>query len=154
MLGADSVERASELTNGAMVTVDVATEPNLKGQQHALGTGPMLVRQGKLHEVTARMSEQKHPRAAIGWNEKYLFFGVSDGRRKAISEGIKLSEMAEFMIALGCDEVINMDGGQSTTLILNGEILNAQTPGSKHEVANGVVVLRRPAVDDDEDVEK
>jgi exopolysaccharide biosynthesis protein len=142
------------LTNGAVVTIDVATEPNLKGQQHALGTGPMLVRHGKLHEVTARMSEQKHPRAAIGWNERYLFLGVSDGRRKGVSEGIKLSEMAEFMIDLGCDEVINMDGGQSTTLILNGEILNAQTPGGKHEVANGVVILRRPIVDDDDDVEK
>lgn len=154
MLGAGSMERASGLTNGAMVTIDVATEPDLKGQQHALGTGPMLVRGGKVYEVTARMSEQKHPRAAIGWNEKYLFLGVSDGRRKAVSEGIKLSEMAEFMIELGCDEVINMDGGQSSTLILNNEILNAQTPGSKHEVANGVVVLRRPTADDEEDVEK
>ena len=154
MLGTNLIERASGLTNGAIVTIDVATQPNLNGQQHALGTGPMLVRHGKLHEVTARMSEQKHPRAAIGWNEKYLFFGVSDGRRKGVSEGIKLSEMAEFMIALGCEEVINMDGGQSSTLIANGEILNVQTPGGKHEVANGVVVLRRPITDDDEDVEK
>ena len=153
MVGSNLVKKLPTLTNGTLLTINVATEPDLTGRQHALGTGPMLVRDGKLYEVTARMSEQQHPRAAIGWNDKYLFFAVSDGRRKGISEGIKLSEMAEFMIALGCDEAINMDGGQSTTLMLNGEIINAQTPGGKHEVANAVVVLRKPAVEDN-DVDK
>jgi hypothetical protein len=147
----NTLETVGPLTNGTRVTISVGTEPDLSGIQHALGTGPMLVRAGKQQEVSARMSEQQHPRAAIGWNDKYLFLAVSDGRRKGISEGIRLSEMADFMIALGCDEAINMDGGQSTTLMLNGEIVNAQTPGGKHEVANGVAILRAPSGDEDID---
>lgn len=147
----NTLARLGPLTNGTRVTISVGTEPDLTGIQHALGTGPMLVRAGKLHDVNARMSEQDHPRAAIGWNERFLFLAVSDGRRKGISEGIRLSEMAEFMVELGCAEAINMDGGQSTTLMLNNEIVNAQTPGGKHEVANGVVILRAPSGEEDID---
>jgi hypothetical protein len=141
-LGPDALARLPEITNGMAVSISVATEPNLSGVQHALGTGPMLVRNGALYEVTARMSEQLHPRAAVGWNETYLFLAVADGRQKGVSAGLRLSEMAEFMIELGCDEAIDMDGGQSTTLMLNGTIINQQSSG-RHEVANGIVILRR-----------
>jgi hypothetical protein len=141
-LSSNALRTLAPLTNGMPVTIAAATEPDLTGLQHALGTGPMLVRDGMIHDVTARMSDQQHPRAAVGWNDDFLYFAVSDGRRKGISEGIRLVEMAEFMVALGCRESINMDGGQSTTLMLNGEVINVQTPGGKHEVANGIVVLR------------
>ena len=146
-LGPEALSRLGEITNGTPVSISVATEPDLSGIQHALGTGPMLVRDGKPYEVTARMSEQQHPRAAIGWNDKYLFLAVADGRQKGISAGLRLSEMADFMIELGCDEAIDMDGGQSTTLMLNGAIINQQSSG-RHEVANGVVVLRRRVTED------
>jgi len=145
-LSSNAVRKLPPLKIGLPVSITVVTKPDLTGLEHALGTGPMLVRGGQLHEVTVRMSEQPHPRAAIGWNDQHLFFAVSDGRRKGISEGIRLAEMAEFMIALGCKEAINMDGGQSTTLMVNGQIINAQTPGGKHEVANGIVILRKPAM--------
>lgn len=134
------------LTPGTPVTITAATDPDLTGVQEALGTGPMLVRDGEPYEVTARMSEQLHPRAALGWNSKYLYFATADGRQKEISIGIKLSDMAEFMIELGCEEAINMDGGQSTTLMLNGQIINQQSSGL-HAIANGIVVLRRSAAE-------
>jgi exopolysaccharide biosynthesis protein len=88
----------------------------------------MLVTNGKRNEVSTRMSEQPHPRSAVGWNERFLYFATVDGRQREISLGLRLSEMADFMVDLGCREVINMDGGQSTTLILNGEIINHPAP--------------------------
>lgn len=149
MLGSNLLARIPEITNGTPVTITVATEPDLSGIQEALGTGPMLVRDGGTnstspHILTARMSEQMHPRAALGWNKKYLYLATADGRQKEISVGIKLSEMAAFMIELGCEEAINMDGGQSTTLMLNGKIINQQSSGL-HAIANGIVILRKPA---------
>jgi hypothetical protein len=143
-LGPDALKRLPEIANGASISISVATEPNLSGIRHGLGTGPMLVREGKPYEVTARMSEQAHPRAAIGWNDKYLYLAVADGRQKGISAGLRLSEMADFMIDLGCEEAIDMDGGQSTTLMLNGVVINQPSSG-RHDVANGIVVLRRLA---------
>src|SRR6185436_16984996 len=102
-LGSDLFAKLPELTNGTPVTISVATEPDLSGVQTGLGTGPMLVRDGKLYEVTAQMSEQLHPRAAIGWDERYLYLVVVDGRQAGLSVGARLSQIAEFMIELGCD---------------------------------------------------
>jgi len=150
MVGSNLLASVPEITNGTPVTITAATEPDLSGIQEALGTGPMLVQGGQPSEVTARMSEQLHPRAALGWNEKYLYLTTADGRQKEISVGIKLAEMADFMIELGCEEVINMDGGQSTTLMLNGKIINQQSSGL-HAVANGIVVLRKPTPENPDD---
>jgi hypothetical protein len=148
-LGSNLLDELPEITNGTPVTINVATDPDLSGIEHALGTGPMLVRDGQVYEVKARMSEQLHPRAALGWNGQHLFFAVADGRQKDISVGIKLSEMADFMIDLGCQEAIDMDGGQSTTLMLNGRIINQQ-PSGRHDIANGIVVLRKTRTDNDD----
>jgi hypothetical protein len=144
MVGSNLVATMPELSNGTPVTITVATEPDLSGIEHALGTGPMLVRSGTAQEVQARLSEQLHPRAAIGWNEKYLYLATADGRQRGISIGITLSRMAEFMAELGCTEAINMDGGQSTTLMFHGKVINQPTR-ARHEVANGIVIVRRPA---------
>jgi exopolysaccharide biosynthesis protein len=122
----------------------------------------MLVHGGKVYEVKARMSDQLHPRSALGWNDKYLYLAVADGRQPGFSVGIRLSQMAEFMAAIGCTEVVNMDGGPSTRLMLNGAVINhptdaarnsrnSTTAGREREIANAIVILRKPAVEEDVD---
>ncbi|HEY0549490.1 MAG TPA: phosphodiester glycosidase family protein [Verrucomicrobiae bacterium] len=161
-LGSNLVARLPALTNGTPVTISVATAPDLTGVQTGLGTGPMLVHEGKIYEVTARMSEQLHPRSALGWNERYLYLAVADGRQPGLSVGIQLSQMAKFMIDLGCDEVINMDGGLSTTLMLNGAVINhpsngvrtskgVTTGGYERDIANAIVILRKRAMEEETD---
>jgi hypothetical protein len=154
-LGSNMVVTLPGLTNGMPVTITVATEPDLSGVQTALGTGPMLVRDGRPYELAARSSDQLHPRSAVGWNDKYLFLAVADGRQPGVSVGIRLSAMTDFLIALGCLEAINMDGGLSTTLMLNGAIINQASiggragrniesnPGREREIANAIVVVRK-----------
>src|SRR3954470_15078019 len=119
-LSSNAVAGHEALTNGAVVRIDVRTNPDLTGVQDALGSGPMLVREGERFEVTARMSDKPHPRSGIGWSDDFLFFAVADGRQPGISVGVTLPEFADFLIELGCDDAIDMDGGQSTTLMLNG----------------------------------
>lgn len=104
----------------------------------------MLVRDGERFEVTARMSDKPHPRSGIGWNDDFLIFAVADGRQPGISVGVTLPEFADFMIELGCQEAIDMDGGQSTTLMVNDGVINHPADGRPRDVANGVVVLRKP----------
>lgn len=161
-LGSNLVASLPELTNGTPVTITVATAPDLTGVQTGLGTGPMLVHAGKIYEVTARMSEQLHPRSALGWNDKYLYLAVADGRQPGHSVGIRLSQMAAFMAGLGCDEVINMDGGLSTVLMLNGAVINrpsngvktsrgVTTTGHERDIANAIVILRKRAAEEEVD---
>lgn len=163
-LGSNLVTTLPELTNGTPVTITVATEPDLSGVSEALGTGPMLVLDGKPHETKARMSEALHPRSAIGWNEQHLFLAVADGRQPGLSVGIQLSDMADFLVTLGCREAINMDGGVSTTLMLNGQTINSPsfaistpkngppTPGRQRPIKNAIVILRKtPPADENAD---
>jgi hypothetical protein len=161
-LGSNLVASLPELTNGTPVTITVATEPDLTGVQTGLGTGPMLVHEGKIYKISARMSEQLHPRSALGWDDKYLYLAVADGRQPGLSVGIRLSQMADFMAGLGCEEVINMDGGLSTTLMLNGMVINhpsdgvrtsrgVTSAGREREIANAIVILRKRVTEEDAD---
>jgi large repetitive protein len=150
-LGPNLVANLPAITNGTSVTIRVATEPDLSGVQTAIGSGPMLVRDGRRQEVTARTSEQLHPRSALGWNDQYLYLAVADGRQKGISTGLRLSEMADFLIELGCQQAITMDGGPSTRLILNGTTINHPIQGRDRDIANAIVVLRKSAAAEDPD---
>jgi exopolysaccharide biosynthesis protein len=87
----------------------------------------------------------RHPRTAVGWNKKYIFFVVVDGRQKELSMGMTYVELAHFFKNLGCTEAINLDGGGSTTFWLDGKIMNS--PSDKHErsVANCLFIVEHGA---------
>lgn len=72
-----------------------------------------------------------NPRMAIGIidNLHYVFV-VSDGRTEE-SEGLSLLELAEFMDALGVETAYNLDGGGSSTMYFNGEIINNPTTNGR-----------------------
>jgi hypothetical protein len=158
-LAPKTVESYPDVTNGTPVTIAVATDPDLTGIQTALGTGPMLVHAGQPYELDAYKSEQLHPRSAMGWNDKFLYLAVADGRQPGLSIGVTLEQMADFLVALGCQEAINMDGGQSTELVLNGKILNnvslgagrLQQVGREGNIANAIVILRKPGLSEKDD---
>ncbi len=57
----------------------------------------------------------------------YVFL-VSDGRSSE-STGLTLYELAEVMQSLGCTVAYNMDGGGSTTMYFNGQVVNNPTSG-------------------------
>jgi hypothetical protein len=92
-------------------------------------------------------SEQRDPRTALGTNRngRYLYIVVIDGRQPFYSEGATLPEVAGLMIEQGAFIAMNMDGGGSSTLVIEGEdgepeILNSPIdryiPGMERPVAN------------------
>lgn len=95
-----------------------------------LGAGPLLVREGKVfipvnEEVFFGTSiPDVHPRTAAGITpEGDLILLLVDGRQ-LISRGVDLPELAQIMIELGCEDAINLDGGGSSALVVNGMLLN------------------------------
>jgi hypothetical protein len=104
-----------------------------------LQAGPMLVAGGDVvfdrgtdHEgfsagagqFDSDITEGRHPRSAIGVSDEDLFLVCCDGRRTGVDAGLTLDELAEFMLALGCRDAMNLDGGGSTTLVHRGHLLN------------------------------
>jgi hypothetical protein len=107
----------------------------------AIGGAPVLVEGGQV-KVTAEaeaiprnMDQRTHPRTVLGWaggNRMLLF--VCDGRQKDWSMGLKLGEVAAVMRDLGCVEALNLDGGGSTTLVVNGQVINKPSDGRERNV--------------------
>ncbi|HEY9173786.1 MAG TPA: phosphodiester glycosidase family protein [Verrucomicrobiae bacterium] len=66
--------------------------------------------------------KDRHPRSAVGVsrNGRYLILMTVDGRQPGYSEGASTAETAEWMRKLGAHHALNLDGGGSTTLVIEG----------------------------------
>jgi hypothetical protein len=68
---------------------------------------------------------ERHPRTAIAYNDDYIFFIVVDGRDPENSIGMTIDELALFTRdTLGATWGINQDGGGSSTMVINGIVVN------------------------------
>ena len=117
------------------------TRPNLAGVKTAIGAGRILIAGGKMPNL-GPPNQPRHPRSIIGWNNKYLFFIVVDGRQKGLSIGMTYPEMAALAKEYGCAEAVEFDGGGSSTLWATGKILNSPSDGRPRAIANGLILLR------------
>ena len=110
---------------------DTTTDSLIQKQAwQVLSFGPVLVENGEV-AVTENdevgMAMASNPRTAIGTVAKnHYLFVVSDGRT-AESAGLSLYELANFMKSLGATNVYNLDGGGSSTMVFQGEVVNNPT---------------------------
>ena len=102
------------------------------GVVNLLAFGPALVENGEIAvdtntEVGQAMAS--NPRTAIGIiDENHYIIVVSDGRTSE-SEGLSLYQLAEVMKSYGAKIAYNLDGGGSSTLYFNGQVINKPTTG-------------------------
>ena len=151
-VGPEAMEKIPRIRQGVELVLSMATEPDLSGVRAAISGGPMLVRNGRRLRIDVRDSDayefttmiERHPRAAIGWNDDYILLATVDGRYEGVSEGMTLKEFAAFLVRLGCREALNLDGGGSATLWYDGRVRNYLCDGYERDVANSVIVRRRP----------
>ena len=102
------------------------------GVVNLLAFGPALVENGEITvdtntEVGQAMAS--NPRTAIGIiDENHYIIVVSDGRTSE-SKGLSLYQLAEVMKSYGAKTAYNLDGGGSSTLYFNGQVINKPTTG-------------------------
>lgn len=114
----------------------------------ALGAGPVLVWDGRVRvaadeEVFFGSSiPEVHPRTAAGRTEDgSLLLLVVDGRQTQ-SRGVDLDELARMMRGLGAVQALNLDGGGSSTLVVNGVVVNRPVGGTaEREVMSALVTF-------------
>jgi exopolysaccharide biosynthesis protein len=100
------------------------------GVYNLLSFGPALVQNGKVtvsenDEVGRAMAD--NPRTAIGIiDDLHYILVVSDGRTNE-SEGLSLYQLAQLMQQYGCKTAYNLDGGGSSTMVFNGQVVNNPT---------------------------
>ncbi|MCD8004363.1 MAG: phosphodiester glycosidase family protein [Oscillospiraceae bacterium] len=123
--GAFSVVLESQIT---------AQELLEQGAWQVLSFGPALVTGGEVavsEDEEVGKAKASNPRTAIAAVDAlhYLFL-VSDGRTDE-SEGLSLYELACFAQALGAATAYNLDGGGSSTMYFNGQVINNPTSSGK-----------------------
>ena len=118
---------------GANVKMVIGFTPNHGRLRTVMGGWPVIVNDGKsvaeyadfVEGTFPRFSSQRHPRTGVGISKdgKTLYLMTVDGRRES-EGGMSLTELAQTMIRLGAYEAMNFDGGGSTTMIVEGKLVN------------------------------
>jgi hypothetical protein len=125
--------------------VQLRTQLGFPGAVDAIGGNPMLVSGGRVAGGDVDGSGAffgRNPRTAVGLTSSgQLLLVVVDGRQGAYSAGMTLRELAQLMADLGAKEAVNLDGGGSSTMFLNGLIVNRPSDGGERLVSSALVVL-------------
>lgn len=104
---------------------DVSAEQAVNaGVRDAVEFGPFLVVNGKSSFIQGNGGYGIHPRTAIGQRKDgIVLFLVVDGRR-VDSIGAGMKDLAEIMVKYGAYNAANLDGGNSSVLVINNKIMN------------------------------
>ena len=98
----------------------------------AIGGGPVLLQNGEIHisnneerKFYGKAINDHHPRTAIGYTtDNKIIILVAEGRSKTAS-GLTLTQEAQILKDLHCVEALNLDGGGSTCMLVNGKQTNS-----------------------------
>jgi hypothetical protein len=113
---------------------------------NAIGGGPALIRAGRIvlpttEEFSSSHLLYRHPRTAVGQlaNGRILLVAV-DGRSSR-SAGMTIRDLAVELKRLDAITAMSLDGGGSTTLAFDGDILNVPSDGAERPVATSLMLL-------------
>ena len=121
-------EKLETVFNAKNVNLDIKTIPNWENVNHIISGGPYLVKNGNIFIDIAEQKlgaiGGKNPRTAIGYTEDGNLIMVAVDGREGASVGMTLRELAGFMQSIGCVNAMNLDGGGSTVMYVNGRVVN------------------------------
>ena len=115
--------------------------------KHAIECGAWLVQDGK--KVVRRWDKwigstrSREPRTAVGLTkDNKLIILTVDGRQPGKSIGFTGSELADYMMGLGVQQAAFLDGGGSTTMWVNGKVVNTPSfRGEERKVGNAIGIF-------------
>jgi hypothetical protein len=107
-----------------------------------VGGSHVLIQDGEPSDLNSH-SGGRHPRTAIGIdNERFVYFVVVDGR-SSVSLGMTLAELQQYLSQLGLVNAINLDGGGSSSMVLQQSVMNTPSGGTERSVAAVVEVTEQ-----------
>ncbi len=156
--GVEAAKQAGPVKKGLPVRInyefrplhpDHAADENWKKMDYLVGGAGLLIMDGEpvrdyvVEKLSKGFDTSRHPRTAVGvtgWGR--WIFVVVDGRQPALSVGMTLDELTDLMLSLGCRYAINLDGGGSATMYLNGSVVNSPSDLSgERPVADALMIL-------------
>ncbi len=139
-LSPDLLDRVPPMKPGDTLRLATESVPDLSGAEVAIGGGPALVQDSQVMTWNGWI-HMPQPRTALGWNKHYIYLVVVDGRQLDLSLGMTFPHLAKFMLGLGCEPAMNLDGGGSAPLWAFGEVKNSPSEGQERPAPNALVVV-------------
>lgn len=112
---------------------------NAGDAEYAVVSGPLIINNG----ISVKMWDNnfvydRHPRTFMALKKGKVFLGVVDGRDEPRASGISLTELRFFAKVMGFSDLINLDGGGSSTLYVKGYdadgVVNVPSDGSERTI--------------------
>jgi hypothetical protein len=136
------------------VTYDpVEGEPGVwTAAQDIVGGAGLLIRDGRdvedwsIETFTTTFAELRHPRTMIGTAaDRAIWLVTVDGRQPERSVGMTLVELRTLARRLGLVNALNLDGGGSTTMWVQGQVVNNPSEATgQRKVSDALLVFPRP----------
>lgn len=117
----------------------------------AVGGGPVLLVDGEINitneeelKFNGKAIDDKHPRTAMGYtNDGKLIILALEGRNKGVADGATLKQEAQILKDIGCVEALNLDGGGSSCLLVNGKPTIKVSDAAGQRAVPAVFIIKR-----------
>ena len=142
-------EAFAQVKVGDRVQAGESFGPELDAASTIVGAGPELLRDGRINvtavqeQFPADIAKGRAPRTALGIKaDGRILLMVIDGRQSH-SIGTTLTETAQLLQKFGAVNAFNLDGGGSSEMVLQGQILNSPSDGAERPVGSGLLLVQR-----------
>jgi hypothetical protein len=146
-------ELQSIARRGGTIKLTIGFTPDHGRPRTVVGGWPMIVNDGKsvaeyadiVEGTFPKFSVTRHPRTGVGISKdgRTLYIMTVDGRRES-DGGMSLAELAQTMLGFGAHEAMNFDGGGSTTMIVEGKLMNHPSdPTGERAVGSGLLIVEK-----------
>lgn len=118
--GSDWFNKYKHIKVGDEMTANFQIDPKWQGADYIIASGPMLVRDNKPYVMMSASSARARelaPRTVVATSNggKKVHLITIDGRQWH-SRGMNMTQLANYLVKLGMESAINLDGGGSTTM--------------------------------------
>jgi hypothetical protein len=118
--------------------------------QTAVGGGPVLIQNGEIkitnqEEImfVGKAINDKHPRTAMGYTKDGKLIILMIEGRNAVAHGATLGQEAQILKDLGCWESLNLDGGGSSCMLVNGKETIKPSDATGQRAVPAVFIIKR-----------
>ena len=125
---------------------------NLWQKAYAIvGGGPQLIHNGRVEisneaeGIREDFVTTRHPRTAIAeLKDGRMLLVTVDGRQPGVSAGMSLRQLAALLLEFGAVEAINLDGGGSTTMVINNKLMNKPSDSTgERPVSDAILIFQK-----------
>lgn len=115
----------------------------------AVGGSPVLLKNSevRLTDVEEMISVDntiQRARTAIGFNaDGKVFILVAEGNNPNGAKGLTLLQLANLMKSIGCKEALNLDGGGSTSMVVNGQLTVRPSDAAGERPVMSAIIIKR-----------